>query len=46
MKVDFALNRSSNKKNYFLVINDTYYLRISQKNFFDLAEYLKINVGD
>lgn len=46
MKANLALSKGLTSKKYHLVINDTYYLKISKSEFYDLAEYLEIDIKE
>ena len=42
MKVNIAIEHSLAKKKYYLIINDSFYINISKKMFFELVEFLSI----
>ena len=45
MKVDIALSKPViGKKSYYIVINDTFYVKIKKSLFYELARFLKIDV--
>ena len=45
MKAELALSKGIiGRKSYYLVIDDTYYLKIDKKRYFDLAKFLNIKV--
>ena len=45
MKAELALAKGILGRSYYLVINDTYYLKINKKKFNDLAKFLNIKVN-
>ncbi len=42
MKADISYEISLTSNKYYLVINDKFYITISKKTFFELAEFLAI----
>lgn len=42
MKANIAIEHSLTSNKYYLIINDCFYIDISKKNFFELAEFLSI----
>lgn len=43
MKAELALSKSViGKKSYYLVIEDTFYLKISKEMYYELAKFLNI----
>jgi hypothetical protein len=46
MKVDLMLAKSLTRKQFYVVINDEFYIKVKKKLFYELAEYLKIDLGE
>ena len=46
MKVDLTIAKSLTSKQFYVVINDTFYIKVKKKLFYQLAEYLKIDLGE
>ena len=47
MKVDLNIAKMIiGRKAYYVVINDTFYIKVKKKLFYQLAEYLKIDLGE
>ena len=45
MKAELSLAKGVLGRSYYLVIEDTYYLKINKKKFIDLAKFLNIKVN-
>jgi hypothetical protein len=46
MKVDLTIAKSLTSKQFYVVINDEFYIKVKKKLFYQLAEYLKIDLGE
>ena len=47
MKVNLTIAKAViGRKAYYVVINDTFYIKVKKKLFYQLAEYLKIDLGE
>lgn len=46
MKVDLKITKSLTSKQFYVVINDEFYIKVKKKLFYQLAEYLKIDLGE
>jgi hypothetical protein len=47
MKVDLNIAKMIiGRKAYYVVINDTFYIKVKKKLYYQLAEYLKIDLGE
>lgn len=44
MKANLSLSKSITDDAWYLVINDTYYHTITEEEFYELAEFLKIKL--
>ena len=44
MKAEISLERGVTTKTYWMVINNVYYKRLTRQEFYELAEFLKIEV--
>lgn len=44
MKANIALEKDVVTKSYYAVINDKFYIKISKALFFELAEFLNIEI--
>ena len=46
MKVNLTIAKSLTRKQFYVVINDEFYIKVKKKLFYQLAEYLKIDLGE
>lgn len=46
MKANISLEKSITSKAYYLVINDSFYIRINKHRFLELAEFLSIKIKE
>lgn len=46
MKANIALEKSITDNKYYLVINDSFYIDITEEMFFELAKFLNIEVEE
>jgi hypothetical protein len=46
MKVNIALEKSLTSNGYWLVINEDFYIEIKKNQYYAIAEFLGINIGE